>query len=137
MAPKVTSKKIKKGNKGQHKKGPGRPRRFSADLIADALRRNRGMVSSAARSLGCDRKTIDRACDRHPELREILDEEREVQLDRAELQLFQAIDGGHGWAVCFFLKTRGRHRGYSERIEHSEPGGQSIPVRIVIPENGR
>jgi hypothetical protein len=52
---------------------------------------------------------------RWPELREIVEEERELLLDNAENALHKAIMRGEAWAICFFLKTRGKARGYSER----------------------
>ena len=35
----------------------------------------------------------------------------------AELSLFKAIQTGEAWAVCFYLKTQGKDRGYVERYE--------------------
>ena len=97
---------------------PRRPVRFTPEAIIAALTKSRGLISAAARALRCDRKTIERACRKYPKVRVTLHEQRELQLDRAELSLFKAINDGHAWAILFYLKTHGRQRGYSEKIEH-------------------
>lgn len=84
-------------------------------LIVSALERSRGMVSIAARLLGCNRQTIYNAAKVHPEIKEALDGERELMLDTAELKLIESVNKGQSWAVCFFLKTQGRKRGYIEK----------------------
>lgn len=38
------------------------------------------------------------------------------QLDLAESQLKVAVSKGEAWAICFTLKTKGRKRGYVERL---------------------
>ena len=73
------------------------------------------MVSIAARLLGCNRQTIYNAAKVHPEIKEALDGERELMLDTAELKLIESVNKGQSWAVCFFLKTQGRKRGYIEK----------------------
>ncbi len=96
---------------------PRRPVRFTPKAIIAALVKSRGLISSAARSLGCDRKTITRACRKYPKVRATLHEQRELQTDRAELRLFKAIDAGQAWAITLYLKTIGRQRGYSEKLD--------------------
>ena len=80
-----------------------------------ALERSRGMVSIAARLLKCNRQTIYNAAKQHPEIKEAMDGERELMLDTAELKLIESVNKGQAWAVCFFLKTQGRKRGYIEK----------------------
>ena len=56
----------------------------------------------------------------------------------AELALYKAIQDGEGWAVCFYLKTQGKQRGYIERqeIEHSGAIGivKGYITRDVTPD---
>ena len=48
-------------------------------------------------------------------LKEVLSDAREDALDLAESKLMEAIRNGNLTAIIFFLKTRGKSRGYSER----------------------
>lgn len=90
---------------------------FSLEQVTQALKQTRGMISAAAQLLHCHRQTLYDYQKRHPEVALALTEARELQLDTAELSLFRAIDKGESWAVCFYLKTRGRDRGYIERVD--------------------
>jgi hypothetical protein len=90
---------------------------FTVPQVALALQQAQGMVSVAARTLGCARHTVMGYKRRHPEIAQAIDEALELQLDVTELKLFQAIQRGEPWSICFFLKTKGRARGYIEKLE--------------------
>lgn len=105
--------------------------RLSVKSISDALRKNRGMVAVAARNLGCARSTIYDWMEAHPELKTMLDDEREVMTDVAELSLYKQVQDGQGWAVQFYLKTQGKGRGYVETVNmrHGGDPDNSTPIR--------
>ena len=126
---------LARGQIGQRKGG----RKYPLPKIITAIRKNRGMVPKAARSLGCKRDTIYRAAERHASVRQALEDEREVRLDQAEQALFKAIDAGEGWAVCFYLKCQGKRRGYVERQEIVSRGDGRVEhaVHFYLPDNGR
>src|SRR3989304_4110346 len=91
--------------------------RFTAERVTQATRETRGLVSLAARRLGCAPKTVYVYIHRYPSVRQALQEEREAMTGLAELALYNKSQQGEGWAVCFYLKTQGRDRGYIERHE--------------------
>src|SRR5262245_55682098 len=114
-----------------------RPHRYRQIEVAEAVRASRGLVTLAARRLGCDRKTVLRYADRYPNVAEALEEARELQLDVSEARLFQAIEQGESWAIQFHLRTVGRHRGYSERHEVAVDGklaveAEAAELRLVL-----
>lgn len=126
------------------KKKEGRPERFSYAKVADALRKSSGFKTVAAKRLGCTVSTIINYCRRHPKLQEVFDEAQEVTLDRAEacLQSFMfppvGEDGLPLWkpsemSVHFFLKTRGKCRGYVEQQEHKVD--TRVKYEIQLPED--
>lgn len=115
---------MKKPSQKAHKKGAvvrlpvaGPYEQFTVVQVALALQQAQGMVSVAARTLGCDRHTVMGYKERHPEIVQAIDEALELQLDVTELKLFQLIQKGDLGSICFFLKTKGRSRGYVEKIE--------------------
>ncbi len=91
--------------------------KHTPEQIVAALKRSQGMISVASRQLGCQRQTIYNMMARHPDIEETVSEERDMMLDTAELKLGEAVEKGEQWAICFYLKTQGRKRGYSEKRE--------------------
>lgn len=100
--------------------------------IIRALRETRGLIAVAARKLGCSRQTIYDRLEKSPEVREALKEARDHTTDVAEAALFRAIEAGEAWAVCFYLKTQGKARGYVERQEVEHSGRVEGPVLNIV-----
>lgn len=115
-------------------KRPNRPptkkESFSVDEVAAAIEASRGNIAGAARALKCRPNTVRDYCRRHPEIQSARAEGEELRLDIAESALDKAVEAGEAWAVCFFLKTRGKARGYTER--HEVTGSDDGPVRFTI-----
>jgi len=125
--------------KATAKKDGHRPQRFTEEQVAQAVRDTRGIATAAASKLGCNPSTIYAYLKRYPDLDEVLSEARESALDFAESKLMDAIEDGNLTAIIFFLKTRGKSRGYSERPEYDPPdlGEFTITINDTIAERGR
>lgn len=97
--------------------------------IIDAVKKSRGLIAVAARSLGIDRRTIYNRMEKSEAIRDAVEESRDFTTDTAEAALYKAISDGEAWAVCFYLKTQGKARGYIEKqqVEHSG----ELPVLVV------
>lgn len=92
--------------------------KYNPEDIATALRNTKGMVFVAAQNIGCSAQTIYNYARRYPDIvQKAIDEERGKATDVAEMALLKAIQKEKPWAVCFYLKTQGRNRGYVERSE--------------------
>ena len=89
----------------------------SAKDYADALTEARGMVSVAARRLGVTRRAVYNALEKFPSVADALRDAREATTDMAELKLLEAIKDREPWAVALYLKTQGKDRGYTERLD--------------------
>ena len=99
--------------------------------MVEALRRSKGMVSVAARLIGCNRQTIYNAMERHPEIADAIAGERELLIDTAELKLVDSVTKGQPWAIAFYLKTQGRHRGYIEKREVDLDGRLTLEQAVL------
>ncbi len=104
---------------------------YSVNAIAEALRASAGIYSAAAAKIGCAPNTVRNYVLRHPELQEVVDEVRENTLDLAESQLLKALGDGNLTAVIFFLKCRGKQRGYVERAELTGANGGPIETHSL------
>lgn len=114
----------------------GRRRRFLVADIEAALRSTAGIYSAAAAILAqkygtCSPNTVKNYIRRYPRLQAVEEDIAQQTLDLAETKLVQAIGDGNMTAIIFYLKTKGRQRGYIERRELGGPDGGPIPFRDV------
>ena len=109
---------------------PAPYRKYTAEQMIDALAESMGMISPAARKLGCSRTTIRRYLAENAEIAEAIEDANEEVNDIAELKLLDAIKRGEAWAICFRLKTKAKNRGYVEKAELT--GGNGAPVKIKL-----
>lgn len=110
-------------------------RRYKKIEIFNALKETGGYISMAAVKLGCTRKTVSSYIKKFPDLADLLEEHMEARLDLAEVKLQEHISGGNLTALIFFLKTKGKHRGYSENEEITDETQLKDlqPSKIVVP----
>lgn len=104
---------------------------YPAKEVAKALRETYGIVTAAARKLGCDRSTVHRKIRKYKTVREARDEGRDQAVDIGEGRLMSIVNDpthkDHFKAVRMLLRTQGKDRGYSER--HEVTGKDGEPVR--------
>lgn len=91
--------------------------RIPTDRIIAALRETNGLISLAAKRVPCSPTTIRRRASDVAAVRQVLDECRSELVDYGELALRRAVIAGEPWAVGLVLKTLGKDRGYSEKVE--------------------
>lgn len=82
--------------------------------LLEALEKSLGVVTTACKSVGVDRGTFYNYYNGDPEFKAAADGMQDVALDFAESQLFQQIKGGVPSSTIFYLKTKGKKRGYIE-----------------------
>ena len=110
---------------------PRKPhRQHSLEEVATALTNAKGMVSVAARMLGLSQQAVRQRIAKYPTLQQVVKDAREATTDVAELRLYERIQAGEGWAICFYLKTQAKDRGYVERTEHANAPGESFQVTV-------
>jgi len=85
--------------------------------MLQALEKNLGVVTTSAKAAGIDRATHYRWMQKDPAYKQLVEELSNVALDFAESQLHQQIKSGNASSTIFYLKTKGKKRGYTERME--------------------
>jgi excisionase family DNA binding protein len=111
---------------------PGRKPKFTAEEVAEAVKRAKGFLTVAAQILGCHYRTILNYAQRYKIVREALDEARQQVLDVAEAKLLEQVQAGDLRAIMFYLRTFGKTRGYIERLEITTP--QPFKFSFEVPE---
>jgi hypothetical protein len=101
--------------------------------MLDALEKSLGIVTTACKSVGISRQTHYRWMDEDAEYKETVASISDMALDFAESQLQKRMKDGSDAAIIFYLKTKGKRRGYIERQEISGP--DDSPIQIIVPPN--
>tara|TARA_R110000796_G_scaffold5192_1_gene19760 strand:- start:2233 stop:2577 length:345 start_codon:yes stop_codon:yes gene_type:complete len=85
--------------------------------IIEALEQSLGVVTTACKKVGVGRTTFYGWIDSDAKFKDAVNEIQDVALDFAESQLFKQIKENNTTATIFYLKTKGKKRGYLERLD--------------------
>jgi len=99
--------------------------------MLDALEKTLGVVTSAAKTVGVGRTTHYLWMQEDKEYKAAVDELSDVAIDFAESQLHKQIKEGNSTATIFFLKTKGKKRGYVERQEVDVSSGKLFQIEVL------
>lgn len=90
--------------------------------MLEALEKSLGVVSTAAKIVGINRSTHYDWLANDEEYAQAVSDIENVALDFAESKLFKNIEKAKEASVFFYLKTKGKKRGYIERQEIQHEG---------------
>lgn len=105
---------------------------YKTETIIDALRQSAGIVSFAAGKLGINRATLSRWISEERELQEACEEIREEMLDLSEAGLVQLIKDKDRESIRFYLRCKGKHRGWVEGMQVQGPNGGPVSVATTV-----
>ena len=91
-----------------------------------ALEKSLGVATTACKSVGIARQTHYRWMQEDPEYKEAVESISDIAIDFAESKLHDSIENGSDTAIIFYLKTKGKKRGYVERTEVEQSGGLTV-----------
>lgn len=83
--------------------------------MLEALEKSLGIVTTACKTVGIDRSTHYDWLKKDEAYKKAVDDIENITLDFAESQLHRQIKDGNTASTIFYLKTRGRKRGYIEK----------------------
>jgi len=110
---------------------------LDSELVAQAITELQGNLAAVAKRFGVARMSVWDLVQKRPSLQKVVRDCREGIKDIAESALQRAIMAGEAWAVCFFLKTQAKDRGYIERQEIDTGERKSIVIIEEIVSNPR
>jgi len=102
--------------------------------MIEALEKSLGIVTTACKQVGIDRSTHYDWYKSDEDYRAAVDGISDIALDFAESQLHKQIQNGEVSSTIFYLKTKGKRRGYIEKTEQEHSGVTSI--RIIRADRG-
>jgi len=86
-------------------------------LMLEALEKSLGIVSTACKMVDISRQTHYAWLKADEEYKKAVNSIQDSVLDFAESHLYKLVKEGNPAATIFFLKTKGKKRGYIERQE--------------------
>ena len=96
------------------------------------LKASLGIITSACEKTGISRTTYRRWLKSDEDFAAEAADITETQVDFVESRLLQAIKDGETTAIIFYLKTKGKHRGYSEKVQ---PAALPQPPALSVPKD--
>lgn len=99
--------------------------------ILSALEESCGIISTACKSIGMPRSTFYNWVNADPEFKAAVEELQDYTLDVVESELHKQIKKGDTTAIIFYLKTKGKKRGYIEKQEVDLRTPEGITVNYV------
>lgn len=114
----ATKKKEEKKPAARRKERPNADNRTrKKQELLEALRESLGIVTMACENVGVGRSTFYEWLRDDPEFKAEVDDINNRALDFVESKLFGNIENGDVASIIFYLKTKGKARGYIEKQE--------------------
>jgi len=102
------------------------------EALLAALTKCKGIVTDACKAAKIPRSTHYNWLKTDAEYQQAVEDLNEIALDFGERCLFKLMENENATAVIFFLKTKGKKRGYVERQEVTGPEGTPIEVNYDL-----
>lgn len=101
---------------------------YDITILKKAIEDSGGQYQTIAERLGCEWHTAKSHVEKYEETKKAYANETESVLDLAESKLIENIKDNDNTAIIFYLKTKGKNRGYVERIENEHTGKNGEPL---------
>lgn len=97
--------------------------------LLEALERSLGIVTTACKEVGISRETYRIWLKEDPEFKKKVDDIYELQGDFVESQLLKKVSEGSETSILFYMKYRGKSRGYCTSVDMNVSG--SLEHKII------
>jgi len=103
-------------------------------LLLEALERTMGIVTPACKEVGISRDRFYTYYNEDEEFKKKVDDIQDIQVDFVEGQLFRKIREGSERSILFYMRYRGRKRGYSDSVDITTGGDKikSDQIKIIF-----
>ena len=103
-------------------------------LLLKALKENMGILAPSLEIAAFSRGTFNKYYNEDLEFRNLVDAIREDAVDFVESQLFKQIKNGGAPQTIFYLKTKGKSRGYVEQTDNTMTI-DAVRIKYIVPED--
>ena len=106
------------------------PKLYKEQLLI-ALEKHLGIVTAACKEVGISRDSYYDYYNTDPEFKRKVDDINEIAIDFTESQLFKKIKSGSERAILFFMKYKGRKRGYTDSVDITSGGKTITEIKLI------
>lgn len=98
-----------------------------------ALTNSLGVVTPACKEVGISRERFYYYYNEDEEFKKAVDDIQNIQCDFVESQFFKKINEGSEKSILFYLRYRGRNRGYTDSVDLTTAGKElNSDVKIIF-----
>ena len=134
MKTKTVKKQTKPDKKPKTKRKPQIRTVEHKKALLKAMVKSLGNVTEACKKAGLNRDTYYDYLKNDKDFNKTVNDIAEMRIDHVEGKLDDLIDCDDSKAIIFFLKTKGKNRGYIERTEIDTTPDNRVTINIVKPE---
>ena len=106
------------------------------ELLLQALERSLGLVTPACKEVGISRNQFYVYYNTDPDFKKSVDDINEILTDFVENQLFKKIKDGDTQSILFFMKYKGKKRGYTDSLDINGNINSEVKIIKLIGPNG-
>lgn len=99
--------------------------------LLEALEKSLGIVTPACKEVGISRNQFYIYYNTDPDFKKAVDDIQEITLDFAENQLLKKIKEGSERSILFYMRYRGKKRGYSDNIDITSDGRAITDIKLI------
>lgn len=99
--------------------------------VLESLRKHLGVVTPACKENGISRQTYHNWYDNDPAFRQEVDIINDEQGDFVESKLFDKIKEGSERSIMFYMKYKGKKKGYSDSVDITSNGKEINEIKLI------
>jgi len=104
--------------------------------VIQALEKHLGIITAAAKEVGVRRETIYLWLRTDEEFKKQFDLVSEYTLDFVENQLLKKIKEGNDKAIMFYMRYKGKSRGYVDNLDITTDGEKVNEIKLIEIKGG-
>lgn len=102
------------------------------EKLLTALEKSLGIVTPACREVGISRDRFYTYYHEDEDFKKRVDDIQNIQLDFVENQMFKKIKEGSEKSILFYMRYRGKGRGYTESLDITTGGENLNDIKIIF-----
>jgi hypothetical protein len=107
-------------------------------LLLQALEKSLGIVTPACREVGISRDRFYTYYNEDEDFKKKVNDIQNIQLDFVENQLFRKIKDGSERSIIFYMKHRGKSRGYTDSIDLTTDGQKlNNDIKVIFVDGNK